>query len=285
MSRSFVPSIAIALASLALSAGADAQVLRRASEAVRGESSSSDDSSDGRTLRSASSTVRDSDSSGGSGGGYAPAYSGGGGSRSAWGWNGRRRYLFAPYPYADGYAGCSRPVSEGSSEVSPRAAYRVGLEGGYALAGVGRGALSARVQLAVPFDLNASYSLFLEPLNDGGVDSLTFGRVGIDIRLVDQPDLQVRLGGAARHFHDRQGSVFGADGAVGMDVFPGDPWVFSADVGLGFVGEAMVTFARISAGAMVGPVELFVGYDHQGLGSGDSYVSLGGPMAGLRLWR
>lgn len=257
MHRRTLESFALALALSAYSTVARAQLLHRASGVVRGTSSSSSRSSgNGSGWRGSS----------GASSGLAPP-----------------RLIWSAYPYARMWQGYARPVDEGTG-FDGRTSVRLSAEGGYVLGGAGRGAVSARVQFSRLFDLAAGYALYVEPLGGGRVDAVALGRLGFDIRVIETPNALLRVGMGLRHFHDAIGDVFGVDGAVGVDLFPGAPWVLSAEGGAGRIDQATLVFARATVGVMLGAVEVYAGYDHVGLLSDGDQVMLGGPLLGLRGW-
>jgi hypothetical protein len=297
-------SIAILIAAGPVSARA--QLLDRASSAVRGGSDDDDDDDrdsgssygqddddeddGGSFLDSASDTVRGSGGSSYSSGssgygrsrGRAGSYGGGGYGGPYGGSSGpRSRYVLGVHPYAADCAGYGY-VSTDDTDLG-RAAVRVELEAGYALGGAGRGGASARIQLPIPLDLTVRYSVFAEPA-EPGVQVAALGRFGLEWRFLDTPVIQLRLGGGGRHFQDAAGGMFGLDVLFGMDVFPGAPLVITVEGGVGFVGQAIVAQVRGTIGATVDSFEIYGGYDYEGLLAGGVHVDLGGPMIGLRLW-
>lgn len=265
---------------------AGAQLLDRASSAARG---SDDGGSQSRSDDRSSDSSDDDDDRGSSDGllGSASraarggARTGGSGASSGGGWEGptpSRARVSVPYSIAVAEV----TVTSGDDAPAPVAA-RLELEGGYVLAGAGRIGAGARVELPWAFDVAARYSLFVEPREDGW-DAVALGRIGLDWRAVDESSVVVRIGGALRHFQDGAGGLFGADVALGVDLFLGPPVIVSLELGAGFVGEAFVAQGRGSLGFLVGACELYVGYDFEGLWSGSIGVDLGGPMLGVRGW-
>ncbi len=67
----------------------------------------------------------------------------------------------------------------------------------------------------------------------------------------------------------------------GFDLYPTRPLVLSFHGDLGMLGEAGIASLRATAGAVVGQVELYGGYE--GLWIGD--VDLGTWVLGVRLWQ
>lgn len=285
---------------------ARAQLLDRASSAVRGgsddddddrQSSSSygqdddDDDDGGSFLGSASDAVRGSGGSSRSSGsssygrsrGYTSRGGGGGGPYGGFGASAGpyQRYVLGAHPYSGDCSGYGY-VSTDETDLG-RTATRIELEAGYALGGAGRGGASARIQLPIPLDLTVRYSVFAEP-QESGVQVAALGRFGLEWRFLDTPVIQMRLGGGGRHFQDAAGGMFGLDVLLGMDIFPGAPLVITVEGGAGFVGQAIVAQVRGTIGATVDAFEIYAGYDYEGLFAGGVHVDLGGPMLGLRLW-
>lgn len=189
-------------------------------------------------------------------------------------------YVLGVHPYAGGASGFGGYTSR--SDLG-RVASRVELELGYALGGAGRVGASARLQLPFLIDITTRYSVFVEPL-DEGVAMLALGRIGAELRIVDCPVLQLRVGAAVRHFHDAAGGLVGGDVGVAFDIFPGAPVILSGEVTVGAVGQAIIVQARGSVGVIIDSTEIYAGYDFEGLVSADQLVDLGGPMLGVRLW-
>ncbi|HJL16694.1 MAG TPA: hypothetical protein RMH99_13610 [Sandaracinaceae bacterium LLY-WYZ-13_1] len=300
MARRPVPALLALL--LSLPAAAHAQLLDRASSTVRGSdddggssgqsgSYDSDDDDygsddDGGLLGSASAAVRGSSSGGSSGrassggsSGRARVRHGGGLGASLTG------FVLGPCPYGTADGGYSVPARDARGRTRfSRTAIRVEGELGWALGGAARAGVSARLQLPFAVDLASRYSLFVEPLDDGGVQVAALGRVGVEVRVLDVPAMQLRLGAGMRHFQDSAGGLFGADVLLGLDVFPGEPVILSGEAGVGAVGEAMVALARARLGVIVDSTEIYGGYHYEGLIAGEQHVDLGGPMVGVRAW-
>ncbi len=272
---------------------AHAQLLGRASSAVRdGDASSSRQSDDdddrdsgdsggggGSVLGSASHAVRD----GGGGGGGGSYYDWGGGGSSAPAFSiasGATCPLGLPYMLD---AGTTSAPADADSQSGARIALRLDTELGYVIAGAARAGFGARLQLPLFFDLTARYSVFFEPTNEGIVVA-ALGRIGADFRIVDDRWIQLRVGGGLRHFHDDLGGILGGDFALGLDIFPGEPFVVSGELSVGAVGQAFVVQARGSVGVIVDSVEIYAGYDYEALFAGGAQVDLGGPMLGVRAW-
>jgi hypothetical protein len=187
-------------------------------------------------------------------------------------------WVLGAFPYANGAPG----YSVESTGDNARTAGTFEIEAGYALGGAGRAGVGARLMLELPLDILVRYSVFFE-LVDHGVQVAAIGRVGLAWRLLESAPVHIRIGGGLRHFQDHLGGVVGVDGSLGVDIFPGSPLVISVDGSIGFVGQAMVAQVRAELGLMIDLVEIYAGYNYEGLVAAE-HVDLGGPMLGIRAW-
>lgn len=278
-------SVGLAWIWVAAPLAAHAQLLDRASDAVHGggddgqnSSSSSDDDDDddsgGGLLGSASDAAHGSSSGG---------YSGSGASGAPYVALGAASSIGCPFgqPYLDTVGSTGVAATDGT--VDARLAVRLELEAGYVLGGAGRGGVGARLQLPFLLDLTTRYSVFFEPTEEG-VLVAALGRIGGELRIVDNQWLQLRIGGGLRHFHDDLGSELGGDFTLGFDAFPGEPIVISGELSAGVVGQAIVVQARGRVGFIIDSTEIYAGYDYEALFAGGIQVDLGGPMLGVRAW-
>lgn len=159
------------------------------------------------------------------------------------------------------------------------------LDLGWAVPGAGRAELGGRLLLSDGWNLEAAYSLFVEPTEDQEVLVLALGRAGVSHRVAEDRAVQVRLGGALRHLQDWVGPALGADLTLGVDILIGEA-VLSVDAFAGVVGTAWLLQARASIGFLIDIVELRLGYDHVVLEpmAGGPGGMLTGPFLGARLW-
>ena len=265
--RAIASALTLATAAALSPVVARAQTLRRASEAVHTGSSerrrSSDEGSAGRGPSSPSTS---------------PAAPG------RWF---RSRY-FLPFPYAWGCGGYEVPpvATVAAAPRSPRSvAVIASLDGGLAVSAIGRGGVGLRV-LGSNLEFELRYSAFAEPAY-GQTLWVGLGRYRGAVTLGDSAAVRVRVFGGLLHWIDDRGSEFGGEGGLGVDAFPGEPWVLSFDLSGGFVGQAGLVGLRGTVGYLVGPVELLLGWQHESVipaVSGGS-VDLSGPLAGVRIWR
>ncbi len=255
------------VAALLAPATAPAQLLRRASDAVHtGSSERRRDRDDSDPPSPTPSTSSSSSSSSGRG--------------NRW----LRPRAFLPCPYAWGYQGYAAPVT--TAQHSGRGlAVIATLDGGLALSSVGRGGFGLRV-LGSVLEFELRLNAFVEPTAEQ-TTWVGLGRYRGAVALADSADVRLRFFGGLLHWVDDRGSEFGAEGGLGLDAFPGEPWVLSFDVSGGLVGRAGLVGLRGSVGYLLGPVELQLGWQHESLIptlSGGN-VDLSGPFVGLRLWR
>ncbi|MGE0784827.1 MAG: hypothetical protein AB7S26_03990 [Sandaracinaceae bacterium] len=294
-----VPALALALFAVLLAAPHEvsAQLLGSASSAARGSSdhssngSDDDDDDGGSFLGSISSAVRGGGSDGGSSHSYDDddydtdegSYGSSSGYSGYGGW-GRATYSDPGPSYGAtvGPQGCTADGSVGGAGCVPPDVFAVQLdvEGGYVLAGAGRVGVGARLRIPeVPIDVASRYSVFLEEV-DHSVQSIAIGRVGADIRIVEECGFVLRLGAALRHMQDGLGPVFGLDAAASLELTLAEPIVIAMEATAGFIGQAVLLTARGILGVTLGIVTLYAGWDFQTLFNSGN-VDLGGPMAGL----
>lgn len=190
-----------------------------------------------------------------------------------WNWAARRRCWWQPATFV----GAAAPTVPATRAV-------FGVEGAWVIPTVGRAALSARVDLG-PVELSVRYAGLFERV-EGRIESVVVGRTDVGYRIMDTEDVDARVRLGLNHWIDGAGHSFGVAGGVAVDVFPGAPWVLSAEAGGGSLGQAGVVQARATAGVMVGLVELGLGWDHTSLltSDGSPGVHLTGPIAITRIW-
>jgi hypothetical protein len=115
---------------------------------------------------------------------------------------------------------------------------------------------------------------------DARRDSLWLGDANVLFRFAQSEFLQFHTGLGMNYLSDTVGSDFGFNFTHGLDFEPVRPWVFSAELDLGTLGHASVVHVRMTAGAMWGASEAFIGYDLYDVGS----TQIQGLVAGVRLW-
>jgi len=200
-----------------------------------------------------------------------------------------RVYAYPGHPYQGSNPGYLRyatsPIEPGVTrsgrrELGKAAALRVRTEGGPVDDGLTRWGFAARLSTNFRLELETAWSQYAEPMPDGGVDQLWLGDANMILQFAQNEHVQFHSGIGVRGMIDRPDSVWGFNFTYGVDLYPTDPIVISADMDLGHIGAAGVVQLRATIGMMLSFVELYGGYD--ALWVGDE--SLGGPVVGLRGW-
>jgi hypothetical protein len=140
--------------------------------------------------------------------------------------------------------------------------------------------LSTRLSTSARFGVQASWSLLSEDLGGGNRDTLGLGDVNLTFRLFQHERFQARIGVGLNYLTDEFGSESGINFTGGVDYFPAQPWVLSADVEGGTLGDAEVFHTRCSAGYLWERTEIYCGYDYRRIDD----ITIRGPLAGLRVW-
>jgi hypothetical protein len=205
---------------------------------------------------------------------------------------------FARYPYADERPGwldiayvpdalaedtTPADVDQRDTTTPVRAsrkwALQLGGEAGYVFDRVWRQGLNLRLQTAQRIEFDAYYSFF-EEREPHSFDNLVIGREHLVVRFAESDTVQFHSSLGPQHLFDALGNVNGIDFAYGVEIFPGRPVILSLEGALGNLGSAFAPRVRATLGLSLKRVELLLGYDHQWIGR----ETLGGPIAGVRLW-
>jgi hypothetical protein len=117
----------------------------------------------------------------------------------------------------------------------------------------------------------------LFPLDD---DSLWTGDANVVFRFAQNDRVQMRAGVGFNWLTDREQTDFGFNFTYGGDLFPCKPWVFSADIDLGSLGNATLFHVRATGGIQWRGVELYTGYDYFDVGN----TQIDGWVSGVRIW-
>ena len=134
--------------------------------------------------------------------------------------------------------------------------------------------------------LDTEWQRYIEHLPSGATDSLTLGAIGVGFNLHADDAITVLAGLGICTFHDRYGDESGWYGKLGVELFPIQPVIISAEIHGGFIradeydSETFLGGGRVSVGAIWNRVEVFGGWQATWIES----VTLSGPMAGMRVW-
>lgn len=182
---------------------------------------------------------------------------------------------YSGHPYQKGYSGYIQDDPKGS-----RNAFSMTLEGGIASYGFNQ-TIDARLTLARRFELELVAQRMVEPTAPTGEDSLVLLQPQLNAVFAMGRHALFRTGIGVNTLVDPQSKpVQGINFHYDMDFFPVKPLVLSIRLGAGTLGEASLTQARMTAGLTLYKVEFYGGYDSQWIGD----QSIGGPIAGARLW-
>lgn len=188
-------------------------------------------------------------------------------------------------PYEHGFDGYHVTAAENPG-TAKNWAINLAVEGAYVFDGVWRGAVHARAGTRY-LEIDSRTSFFVEAPGGVPTDAMYLGDAGIWLVAARLRHWTIRLGGGGRYMVDGRAPgqghreyALGWNVGAGLDFFPVRPIVVSGRVDAGRLWQATVVQARGTVGAMVGPLEVYAGWDHLQLGT----VRLGGPLLGVRGW-
>ena len=148
-----------------------------------------------------------------------------------------------------------------------------------------RVALPYALERAVPigaerFGFDATLNRLQEELPGGGADELYRGDANLLFRFAQSERLQLRAGGGFNWLSDNLGSNYGFNFTYGGDWFPHRPWIVSAEIDLGTLGNATLFHTRATVGALLFKSEVYAGVDHLSIGN----TNLTNLIGGVRVW-
>jgi len=199
---------------------------------------------------------------------------------------------FPPHPYSGDMPGYVQVLREHGNvkrdeEISPDDpnylkwwSVRLSVEDGNDFRGLNRlnGQLVFDTTLRV--GLWTNWDWLHERLPCGCTDETLLSATSLTFRIAQSEYVLMHAGAGFRMMNDRTGDRFGFNFLYGADVFPAEPFVLSALLEGGTLGEAGVFHTRGSAGVIYHGWEVYLGYDFLRVGT----VNVQGPMAGLRFW-
>jgi hypothetical protein len=189
---------------------------------------------------------------------------------------------FARYPYADGVRGWV--VSDAVAPL-PSASFRFSMDYAYDWEQVHRPALALSLDTSSGFGLRADYTNYVERLPEGAHDYLGIGSLDAMFRMVDATRVALYFGLGWRYVPDNEALVNGFNSLLAIDIFPVRPLVVSAIAEGGNLGAAGFFHGRVTLGALIQRLEIFIGYDAVVIGDGrENPIVFHGPLAGIRGW-
>ena len=185
---------------------------------------------------------------------------------------------FSAYPYENDVTGYMAPDWLDATSAKPWSARLRGEFGqdfnDIELAGGG-------IQIDSPFvrmTFDSSLSEFEEQVATG-TDALTVGDANLTFRFVQSPR-SVWRSGVGVNWLSGGGSEVGFNFTYAVDYFPRRPWIVSAEIDWGRLGEASLFHTRATVGVQVRDWEFYSGFDYVDIAE----TSLGNLVAGLRYW-
>jgi hypothetical protein len=130
------------------------------------------------------------------------------------------------------------------------------------------------------FGADASVQYFNERLFPTGNDHLFLGDCNVTYRFAQHPCAQMRIGLGMNWLGDTSRPDFGFNFTYGGDFFPVKPWVLSAEIDWGTLGNASLFRLRTTAGLMLDRFQPYVGYEYLSIGSTQCNFLI----AGLSVW-
>jgi hypothetical protein len=190
------------------------------------------------------------------------------------------RGYFPRYPYADGRPGHLLIRFNDDQEQARGWFGRLAVEYGSDFRDLDRFNGHLLLDSCARVGVQASWSYLTESLGAVRSDDMLLADVNLVYRFAQSETVALRSGLGVRCADDRYDTRAGVNFTYGGDFFPARPWVVSGVLDLGSLGSAFVVHGRVTAGALLGGCEAFVGYDYLSIGG----VEFQGPVAGLRLW-
>jgi hypothetical protein len=201
------------------------------------------------------------------------------------------------YPYADGRRGWlvddlppPPPADPAKPASAPRARIDAGgaaLRGDWSDCGDGLICYGFAAQASFVFlRCETEWQRYIEHPPAGGTDTLTIGSIGVGLNLHADDAITVLAGFGVCTFHDRYGDESGWYGKLGVELYPIQPLVISAEIHGGWIradefdSETFLGGGRATAGLIWNRFEAYAGWQ----GTWIESVTLHGPVFGGRIW-
>lgn len=185
--------------------------------------------------------------------------------------------FFTRYPYYDNAVMITEPGPESEQHAwlaRVRAEYATGFDGMSRLGG------QVLLDTWTRFGIDTEFDYREQDLGGGAYDGLWTGDCNALVRFAQSERAQMRAGVGFNWLSDQLSNDFGINFTYGGDFFPVDPWVISADIDWGRLGQTSLFHGRITAGVQWRGIEVFTGYDYYDVGR----TGIGGLVSGLRVW-
>ena len=186
-----------------------------------------------------------------------------------------------PYQFHYGYMVIGDECRyEHAPDCTGRCAARMASEFGTNLSGIDWLGTRVLVETTPRLGLDADFRLLSEERFPRANDHLWLGDANLLFRFAQDELVQMRTGVGFNYLSDDFDTNFGFNFTYGGDWYLARPWVLSAEMDLGWLGEATVFHLRGTVGANWRFAEAYVGYDYYDIGRSQ----VGGMVAGVRLW-
>jgi len=136
----------------------------------------------------------------------------------------------------------------------------------------------ALLQTRSRWGLDGGVDYRYENLATGNQDQLWTGDLNIVYRFAQSEAVQFRTGLGFNWLADQEDSDFGFNFTYAVDWLPRAPWVNTAEIDLGTIGEATLIHGRFTAGIQFRRLEIYSGYDYYDVGK----VDLSNFVSGIR---
>jgi len=130
------------------------------------------------------------------------------------------------------------------------------------------------------FGVDSEVNYWRESLAVGQHDDLWTGDANLVFRFAQSEWMQVRTGLGVNWLADEVGTELGFNFTYQGDFFPAQPWIISAEIDLGSLGDETLVHGRVTTGLQWHRAEVFIGYDYYEV----DQTELSGFVSGLRLW-
>jgi hypothetical protein len=173
------------------------------------------------------------------------------------------------YIHTNGYAGTTKPL-----------AVRLDVEYGETFNRLDSISGHLLVETALRVGVAASWNHLEERLPGGGRDQLDLGNCNFVYRFAQNQWAEFRAGLGFNWMNDAARADLGFNFTYAADLYPLKPWVLSAEIDAGTLGDTGLFRFRTTAGVVFHGVEAYAGYEYTDIGR-THWNSL---IAGLRLW-
>ncbi len=128
--------------------------------------------------------------------------------------------------------------------------------------------------------IDTQFDYFHEDLAGGVSDDLWLGDANLVFRFAQSPKLQMRTGLGLNWLSDTVGTDVGFNFTYGGDLFIANPWVASAEIDWGRLGNAGLFRGRTTLGVQFHRWEIYTGYEYLDVGR----TQINSLISGIRLW-